>query len=128
MGEDYRGHELTRRIGDFGFGEVHPRALYRTLGRMEREDLVVSERDGLDHGPTRRWYSITAPGESYLESWSDSLARYQEEIGLFFALYEGAAGGAAGCAVEGRILRGAENAGGSEKLGVLGEETRSDRA
>ena len=87
VGEDYRGHELTRRIGDFGLGEVHPRA----LGRMEREDLVVSERDGLDHGPPRRWYSITAPGESYLESWSDSLARYQEEIGLFFALYEGAA-------------------------------------
>lgn len=70
------------------------RALYRTLGRMESEDLVVSERDGLDHGPTRRWYSITAPGESYLESWADSLARYQEEIGLFFALYEGAARGA----------------------------------
>src|SRR5918997_7176607 len=76
----------------FRLWEVHPRA----LDRMEREDLVVSERDGLDHGPTRRWYSITAPGESYLESWSDSLARYQEEIGLFFALYEGAARGARG--------------------------------
>ena len=91
--EDCRGHELARRIGDYGFGEVHPRAMNRTLRRMESEGLVVSERDGSDYGLTRRWYSITAPGESYLESWAGSLARYQEEIDLFFALYEGSARG-----------------------------------
>lgn len=91
--EDCRGHELARRIGDFGFGEVHPRVVNERLHWMEGEDLVVSERDGLDYGPTRRWYSITAPGASYLGTWADSLVRHQEELELFFALYEGAARG-----------------------------------
>lgn len=104
--EDCRGHELTRRIGDSGFGEVHPRVVNEELRWMEREDLIASERDGFDYGPTRRWYSITAPGVSYLETWADSLARHQEELDLFFALYEGSARECtAERAVEGRTPR-----------------------
>lgn len=63
--------------------------MYRALALMEREGMVVSERDGSDLRLSRRWYSITGPGESYLDFWADSLAHYQAMVDLFLTVYEG---------------------------------------
>ncbi len=84
---DYHGQELTRRIADFGFGATHPGEMYRALRQMEKEGMVLSERDGLDGEMSRRRYSITESGEAYLEFWANSLAQYQREIDLFFRTY-----------------------------------------
>jgi poly-beta-hydroxybutyrate-responsive repressor len=84
------GPELRQRMADLGFGATHPRAMYRALRRMEREGLISSESHGLD-GPVRprRRFSITGSGEAYLELWADALARYREEVDLFFSTYAG---------------------------------------
>lgn len=87
--ENSQGYELTREIEDFDLGEVGLETMYRALALMEREGMVVSERDGSDLTLSRRRYSSTGPGESYLESWADSLARYQVMVDLFLTVYEG---------------------------------------
>jgi DNA-binding PadR family transcriptional regulator len=56
---------------------------------MEREGMVLSERDGSGKGLPRRWYSITAFGEAYLKTWAGSLARYGEVIDLPLAFTRG---------------------------------------
>ncbi len=81
------GYELTRRIADLGFGATRLGTVYRTLRQMEKEGMVASEGDGLDSRLSRRRYSITEPGEAYLEFWAGSLAWYRKEIDLFFRLY-----------------------------------------
>lgn len=86
---DWCGYELVRQMADLDFGAVPPGDVYRALQRMEDEGRVASEHHGLDGEMSRRRFSITQSGEDYLESWVDSLARYQEEIDLFFRAYAG---------------------------------------
>jgi poly-beta-hydroxybutyrate-responsive repressor len=86
---DWCGDELVRQMPDLGFGAAPPGDVYQALQRMEDEGRVVSGRHELDGGMSRWRYSITQSGEDYLESWADSLERYQEEIDLFFRAYAG---------------------------------------
>ncbi len=84
---DSHGHELARRMPEFGLGATRPGAVYRALRQMEREGVVASEGDELDGHLPRRRFSITGSGEAYLELWANALARYEEEIYLFFGTY-----------------------------------------
>jgi DNA-binding PadR family transcriptional regulator len=83
------GYELARRTEVSGFGETRSEALYWVLGQMEREGMVLSERDGSGKGLPRRWCSITASGEAYLKTWAGSLARYGEVVDLPLAFTRG---------------------------------------
>lgn len=85
------GHELMQSMDEFGFGAIRPGAIYRVLRRMEKEGLVISERDGSDCRLSQRRYSSTGSGRAYLEFWADSLAEYQEAIDVFLMVYEGSA-------------------------------------
>jgi len=83
------GDELARRTEISGFGETRSEALYWVLGQMEREGMMLSERNGSGHGLPRRWHSITASGEAYLKTWAGSLARYGEVVDLPLAFMRG---------------------------------------
>lgn len=87
-GSDAYGHELRRRMSDFGFHERRPGTVYRTLRQIEGEGMVFCDRDEDGHETPERRYSITEAGESYLEFWAESLVRYREEIDLFSEVYE----------------------------------------
>jgi poly-beta-hydroxybutyrate-responsive repressor len=84
------GYELMERLEEFGFEEINPGTLYRTLRRMEREGLCESkwELSSEGVGPARRMYSITEAGEEYLEAWAEGCKRYQNLIGCFYEAYE----------------------------------------
>jgi PadR family transcriptional regulator PadR len=84
---DSYGHELMRSMSGFDFGPRRPVAVYRALQQMEKEGMVVSERDGSHGRLSRRKYSIAEPGEVYLEFWANSLLRYREEVDFFLRLY-----------------------------------------
>jgi poly-beta-hydroxybutyrate-responsive repressor len=86
---DSYGQDLTRRVADLGFGATRPGTVYRTLRQMEKEGMVLSERDGFDCRLPRRKYSITVAGEDYLEFWANSLAEYREDMDLFLEVYAG---------------------------------------
>lgn len=85
---DRYGYELTRRMIALGFETTHPGVMYRTLRQMEKEGMVVSERNGFDRRPSRWRYSITELGEAYLEYLASALSRYRKEVDLFFGLYD----------------------------------------
>ncbi len=70
------GYELMERMEEeFGFEEIEPGAVYRTLRQMEKEGLCQSEWElpSTNGGPPRRMYSITDAGEAYLAAWAQSV-------------------------------------------------------
>jgi PadR family transcriptional regulator PadR len=84
---DSYGYELARRMSDLDVGSKHPTKVYRALQQMEEEGMVVSKYDASDGRLSRRRYSISEPGEAYVEFWANSLTRYQEEVNFFLHLY-----------------------------------------
>src|SRR5215210_609416 len=85
--EDSYGYELMERLQQFGFVEINPGALYRTLRRMENEGLCKSEWEHSEGEPARRIYSITEAGEAFLESWLEACEKYQEVMDTLSQAY-----------------------------------------
>jgi PadR family transcriptional regulator len=83
------GYELMERLKEFGFEEINPGTLYRTLRQMENEGLCKSEWDTSEGrtGPARRMYSVTEAGEAYLDIWAENCKRYQQLMDAFFLTY-----------------------------------------
>ena len=85
--ESSYGYELMERLEEFGFVEINPGTLYRTLRQMENEGLCESEWETSEGGPARRMYAITDAGESYLAAWAEGCKRYQSVMDCFFQAY-----------------------------------------
>jgi PadR family transcriptional regulator, regulatory protein PadR len=90
--ESSYGYELMERIEEeFGFEQINPGSVYRTLRRMENEGLCSSEWDVLraeEGGPLpRRMYAITDAGEAYLEAWAAACEKYHRLINQFSRVY-----------------------------------------
>jgi poly-beta-hydroxybutyrate-responsive repressor len=86
--ERTHGYELMERIQQFGFEEINPGTLYRTLRQMEKEGLCTSEWEiSNGGGPARRVYVVTNEGESYLDAWARACKEYQKVLGSFAQAY-----------------------------------------
>jgi PadR family transcriptional regulator, regulatory protein PadR len=84
------GYELMKRTAVYGFGEMNPGTLYRSLRQMEKEGLCEGTWEtSSGGGPARRVYSLTDAGEAYLEFWAKSLEKYRQKMDAFFRLYSG---------------------------------------
>jgi poly-beta-hydroxybutyrate-responsive repressor len=81
------GNELMERIQQFGFEQINPGTLYRTLRQMEREGLCTSELEVTQSSPPRRTYAITADGVAYLDAWAKACKEYQKVLGSFAQAY-----------------------------------------
>jgi PadR family transcriptional regulator, regulatory protein PadR len=84
------GYELMQRMEEeFGFEEINPGSVYRTLRRMETEGLCRSEWDILatESGSARRICAITEAGEAYLAAWAKACKRYQRLMDEFARVY-----------------------------------------
>jgi PadR family transcriptional regulator PadR len=82
------GYELMESLAEFGFEEINPGTLYRTLRQMEKEGLCTSEWEISNiGGPARRVYSVTNEGEAYLESWVEGCKKYQQVRDAFSLTY-----------------------------------------
>ena len=89
-GESSHGYELTRRMEEeFGFEEINPGSVYRTLRQMEHEGLCESEWEtsSARGGPRRRMYAITEAGEAYLVAWAEACKNYQRLMDEFARVY-----------------------------------------
>ena len=65
------GYELKRRYDQLFaavWGPVNIGQIYVTLGRLERDGLVVQERVGQDGRPDRKDYELTERGRSALDA------------------------------------------------------------
>ncbi len=84
---DCPGHALAREATYPGFEAPRPWTIYRALQQMEKEGLIVSRGDGFERDLSRRRYSITTWGDTYLEYLANALVEYGEEIEIFFRLF-----------------------------------------
>ena len=87
------GYELMERLEEFGFEQINPGTVYRTLRRMEKEGLCESEWEASGCGSGCRVYSVTESGEAYLDSWAQACERYQRVLDAFSLAYYARGGG-----------------------------------
>ncbi len=86
--ENSYGYEIMERLAEeFGFEQINPGSVYRTLRQMENEGLCESEWEPAKSGPARRMYSLTEAGETYLDAWADACKQYQQVIDSFSRVY-----------------------------------------
>jgi PadR family transcriptional regulator, regulatory protein PadR len=82
--ESSHGYELMERMAEFGFKQLNPGTLYRTLRKMENEGLCETVWETSNGGPACRVYSVTDAGEGYLEDWAEGCKKYQRVLDAFF--------------------------------------------
>jgi len=81
------GYDLMEELTAFGI-DNDPGALYRTLRRLENEQMVSSQWDTSGTGPAKRLYELTPAGEELLNSWVVNFKYTQERIANFIKMHE----------------------------------------
>lgn len=84
------GYKLIQMLMDIGFSSIDQGNVYRTLRKLEKENLISSTWDTSEGGPAKRIYSLTDYGEKYLASCATSFEQYQNMLRTFFTLYTNA--------------------------------------
>jgi PadR family transcriptional regulator PadR len=84
------GYGLIEQLSDYGFtGEdLNIGSLYRTLRKLEDQDLVSSVWKEANQGPKRRVYTITDRGKEELHNWLPVLKERKARIEQVIATYE----------------------------------------
>jgi PadR family transcriptional regulator, regulatory protein PadR len=85
--ESTHGYELMERLTEFGFEEINPGPVYRTLRQMENEGFCESEWETSGCGPACRVYSLTDPGQARLDAWAEACERYRGVLDTFSQAY-----------------------------------------
>jgi PadR family transcriptional regulator PadR len=87
--ESSYGYEIMERLArEFGFEQVSPGTIYRTLRQMEKEGLCDSEWEtSAEDGLARRMYYITDYGEAYLDAWVEACKEYGWVMSNFSRVY-----------------------------------------
>lgn len=71
-GETY-GYAITRQLNDLGFTDVVEGTVYTILLRLEKNQLVDTEKRPSDMGPPRKFYVLNRAGqeqrERFWEKW-----------------------------------------------------------
>ena len=84
------GYGLIEQLAQFGFSEpdFNVSTLYRTLRKMEHENLVSSGWEEGGQGPRRRVYEITASGRNELDHWVKVLKVRKSRIEALVKSYD----------------------------------------
>jgi poly-beta-hydroxybutyrate-responsive repressor len=89
--ESSYGYEIMQRLEEeFGYEQINPGSVYRTLRQMEKEELCESVWEtshSSNGGRARRMYSITNQGEAYLDAWAEACKQYQQVMDEFSRVY-----------------------------------------
>lgn len=78
--EPLHGYLIVQRAAAspmFGGKKPDAAGVYRSLKRMEENELVRSEWDTPEEGSAKRIYSLTEKGKGCLRRWIDALACYK---------------------------------------------------
>jgi PadR family transcriptional regulator PadR len=68
-GEAY-GYRITADLNASGFRELNEGSVYPSLLRLEKKGLIYAESKKSAIGPSRKYYSLTKEGESFLSEFS----------------------------------------------------------
>lgn len=61
------GYAIATTLRDSGFTDLTEGTLYPLLLRLERKGLIRAEYRAGHGGPSRKYYTLTADGQQYLE-------------------------------------------------------------
>jgi PadR family transcriptional regulator PadR len=81
------GYQLMQVMTISGLAAFDPATVYRTLRRLEKEGVIVSDWQIGDTGPAKRVYSLTSAGEKMLKDNILILKQYQNILDRFFELF-----------------------------------------
>lgn len=62
------GYDITQQIRKLGFTDVVEGTIYTILVRLEKNNLVHTEKRPSEVGPPRKFYSLTESGQKELEN------------------------------------------------------------
>ncbi|WP_139653025.1 PadR family transcriptional regulator [Raoultibacter phocaeensis] len=65
--EETYGYEITRQLNLLGFTDVVEGTVYTILLRLEKAELVQSEKKTSTMGPPRKFYTLTKTGREQLD-------------------------------------------------------------
>ncbi len=84
------GYGLIEQLSDFGFtgDDLNIGSLYRSLRKLEDQDLVSSVWEETSGGPKRRVYTITSLGKEELHNWIPVLKERKARIEQLIETYE----------------------------------------
>lgn len=75
------GYGLIEDLTYFGFEEeLNVGSLYRTLRKMEKQELVTSQWEKGDSGPRKRVYQVTDKGKEELSYWVEVMKTRKKRI------------------------------------------------
>lgn len=83
------GYDLAQNLGQFGFADLDPSIVYRTLRSMEDAGLIFSEWEGMSSGPARRVYDLSPAGQQHLARWVQQIHHADSMLHRFVGIYEG---------------------------------------
>ncbi len=88
-GEESHGYELLENLEQFGFSDnpADSSTIYRILRSLEESGFVSSRWAEGDSGPAKRVYSLSAKGDSYLQTWVADLEETDRILHCFFNEY-----------------------------------------
>ncbi|HKL56938.1 MAG TPA: PadR family transcriptional regulator [Sphaerochaeta sp.] len=84
------GYGLIEQLGQFGFKaeELNIGSLYRSLRKLEEQNLVSSLWEDASTGPKRRVYTITERGKEELHNWIPILKQRKSRIEHLIDMYD----------------------------------------
>lgn len=82
------GLELMKKIESLINGKMMDKAiLYKTLGKLEKERKVTVTLDDSQHGPVRKYYTITETGYSALRDYEKEIRFRASNLQTFLDKY-----------------------------------------
>ena len=76
--ETSHGYEIMQRLQEeFGFEQISPGSVYRSLRQLENEGLCHTAWEPPEGGHASRLYSITDEGGVFLEAWVEACEQYR---------------------------------------------------
>lgn len=83
------GYEIAKRLKYFGLDGVSEGTIYPLLLRLEKNDLVTSEKKESELGPKRKYYKLTTSGKEELRAFFKVWKEFEGSVNRIFEDYGG---------------------------------------
>ena len=83
------GYEISRQLGEYGFGSIAEGTIYPLLLRLEKNGLVTAVYRQSELGPKRKFYSLTDKGRTELEQFAENYRELSSAVERLFHDVEG---------------------------------------
>lgn len=83
--EETYSYEITKKLSEYGLGEVSEGTIYPLMLRLQKNGLVSSVLKDSNSGPKRKYFNLTDKGiqelEQFKQNWTDLFTSVNKLIG-----------------------------------------------